>query len=178
MTRSKLAVAAAFGLLCAQPLMTQAASAQCGGMAMPGGGMGHSAMGMHGGGSPFLMLLRSASLTPAQQSQVQLILNSNKTQMQGLHQQLFTLHEQIAAKLLGPGAVTAGDLRPLIQQASRLEADLNHNMADTALAIRNILTPQQVKRLAEVHLKLHSLHMQIQKLMGASGQEMSEPDGN
>jgi RNA polymerase sigma-70 factor (ECF subfamily) len=119
------------------------ASAACG----MGGGFGHATMGsMHGGGSPFLMLLKSANLTPAQQSQVQLILNSDKAQLQGLHQQLFALHEQISAKLLGAGPVSAADLRPLIQQASRIEADLNQNMADTALAIRNILTPQQHAR--------------------------------
>jgi Spy/CpxP family protein refolding chaperone len=177
MTRSKLgiAVGAALTLLCAQPVM--AGPSIAGPMGM-GGGFGHGAMGMHGGGSPFLMLLKSANLTQAQQSQVQLILNSNKTQMEGLHQQLFGLHEQIAAKLLAPGAVSAADLRSLIQQASRIEADLNQNMADTALAIRNVLTPAQVKRLAEVHDKLHNLHKQVQQLMGTSGGEMGEPDKN
>jgi Spy/CpxP family protein refolding chaperone len=173
MIRSKLLIAAAFGLLAAFPLTVQTASAQ--GM---DGGFGHGAMaGMHGGGSPFLMLLKSANLTPAQQSQVQLILNSNKMQMMSQHQQLQTLHEQIAGKLLGPGTVTAADLKPLVQQASRIEASLNQSMADAALAIRNVLTPAQVSRLAEVHGKLHSLHTQIQSLMG-HGEGMSEDEGN
>jgi Spy/CpxP family protein refolding chaperone len=85
------------------------------------------------------------------------------------------LHEQLAAKLLAPGQVTASDLRPLVEQASKLEADLNQNMADTAIAIRGILTAEQIKRLAEVHQKLHSLHNQIQGLMG-SGRETNEPE--
>jgi Spy/CpxP family protein refolding chaperone len=160
------------GLLGAQPLLAGPSAAACG---MGGHG---AMMGMHGGGSPFLMLLKSANLTAAQQQQVQLILNSDKAKMQGMHQQLFALHEQISAKLFGAGSVTSADLKPLVQQASRLEADLNQNMADTALAIRNVLTPEQVKRLAEVHQKLHNLHTQIQGLMGGSGNDMGGPDDN
>jgi len=176
MTRSKfgVAAAAALGLLFAQPLLAGPSAAQ--GM---GHGFGHGAMmGMHGGGSPFLMLLKSANLTPAQQQQVQLILNSDRSRMQGIHQQLFALHEQISAKLFSAGTVTSADLKPLVQQASRLEADLNQNMADTAIAIRNVLTPDQVKHLAEVQQKLHTLHTQIQGLMGGSGPDMGGPDDN
>jgi Spy/CpxP family protein refolding chaperone len=167
--------AVTLGLLSA-PLMAGPSAAACG-MGM-GGGHGAMMMGMHGGGSPFMMLLKSANLTAAQQQQVQLILNSDKAKMQGLHQQLFALHEQISAKLFGAGAVTSADLKPLVQQASRLEADLNQNMADTALAIRNVLTPDQVKHLADVHQKLHSLHAQIQGLMGGSANDMGGSDDN
>jgi Spy/CpxP family protein refolding chaperone len=176
MVLNKFRVAAVtLGLLCA-PLMAGPTAAQ--GMGM-GHGMGHGVMmGMHGGGSPFLMLLKSANLTAAQQQQVQLILNSDKAKMQGLHQQLFALHEQISAKLFSAGAVTSADLKPLVQQASRLEADLNQNMADTAVAIRNILTPDQVKHLAEVQQKLHNLHSQIQGLMGGSANDMGGSDDN
>ena len=169
MNLNKFRVAAVtLGLLCA-PLMAGSSAAQ--GMDH---GFGHSGMGMHGGGSPFLMLLKSANLTPAQQQQVQLILNSNRGKMQAIHQQLFALHEQISAKLFSAGAVTSADLKPLVQQASRLEADLNQNMADTAVAIRNILTSDQVKHLAEVQQKLHSLHSQMQGLMGRSGSPESD----
>jgi Spy/CpxP family protein refolding chaperone len=175
MVRSKFRVATAVTLgLLAAPLLAAPSAAQGMGMAM-----GHGPMGMHGGGSPFMMLLKSASLTPAQQQQVRLILNSDHAKMQGLHQQLFTLHEQISSKLFSPGAVTAADLKPMVQQASRLEAELNQNMADTALAIRNVLTSDQVKHLAEVQQKLHSLHSQIQGLMGKPGNDMGgEPDGD
>ena len=174
MIMSKFRIAAVtFGLLCA-PLMATPSVAQGMGMGHGHGGM----MAMHGGGSPFLMLLKSANLTAGQQQQVQLILNSDRSKMEGIHKQLFTLHEQISGKLFSPGAVTSADLKPLVQQASRLEADLNQNMADTALAIRNVLTPDQVKRLAEVHQKLHSLHSQIQGLMGGSANDMGGSDDN
>lgn len=160
-----LAAAASLGLLCAQPSLAQSGPAPDTGM----GDLHHSALsGMHVSGALFQMLLRSANLTRAQQTQVQVILNANMAQMQGLHQQLQALHEQIAGKLLSPGAVSAADIRPLVQEATRLEGQLNQNMADTALAIRNVLTPEQIGRLAEMHHKLQNLHTQIQSLMGSS----------
>ena len=161
MIRNKLA-AAVFGLLVALPLTAQTGFAQ--GMH----GFGHGPMGgMHGGDSShFLMLLKSANLTPAQESQVHLILNSNRMQMRSLGQQLRSLHEKISDKLLGPGTVTASDLKPLVDKASHIEATLNQSMTDTALSIRNILTPAQIAKLAEVHAKLDSIHKQIQGIMG------------
>jgi Spy/CpxP family protein refolding chaperone len=172
MIRNKLA-AAALGLLVALPLTAQTGSAQ----GMHGFGDGPMA-GMHGGdGSRFLMLLKSANLTQAQESQIQLILNSNKMQMKSLRQQLMSLHEKISDKLLGPGTVTASDLKPLVDQATHLEGTLNQSMTDTALSIRNVLTPAQVTKLAEVHDKLHSIHKQIQGIMGHGG-DMPEDGDN
>jgi Spy/CpxP family protein refolding chaperone len=161
MLRNKLA-AAALGLLVALPV---AASAQ--GM----GGFSHGGMhgGMHGDSGHFLMMLKSANLTAAQQSQVQLILSTNRQQMQSLRQQLMSIHEKISDKLLGTGSVTSADLKPLVDKASHLEAALNQNMTDTALSVRNVLTPVQVAKLADVHAKLHNIHQQIQGIMGRGG---------
>ena len=64
--------------------------------------------------------------------------------MRSLGQQLRSLHGKISDKLLGPGTVTASDLKPLVDKASRIEATLNQSMTDTALSIRNILTPAQI----------------------------------
>jgi Spy/CpxP family protein refolding chaperone len=135
--------------------------------------VGHDMGGMHG--SPFMMLLRSADLTPAQQQQIQLILNSNKAQMESLHAQLQSVHEQFAAKLLSPGSVTAADLKPLVDQAARAEADLTANMASTAVAVRNVLTADQIKKLADVHRKLRSIHTQVRSLLG-SGENAGDTD--
>lgn len=170
MLRNKLA-AGAIGLLAALPFTMQTASAQ---------GMGgfHGGPGAHGGmhdGSRFLMLLRSANLTAAQEGQVHLILNNNRAQMQSIHQQLMSVHETISNKLLSPGTVTATDLKPLVDKASRLEAALNQNMTETAVAIRNVLTPAQVSKLAETHAKLESIHKQIKGIMGP-GPDMPPPD--
>jgi Spy/CpxP family protein refolding chaperone len=121
---------------------------------------------MHGGGAGLMILLRSANLTPAQESQVRQIVASSRPQMQTLHAQMEALHQQIADKLLTPGQVSAGDIRPLVQKMSGIEAKLTENMTATAIAIRNVLTPEQLKQLAQVHRKLRDLHTQVRRLMG------------
>lgn len=165
MIRYKFLAAAALGFLAALPMTTQAASAQS---------MGHMG-GMHGGHSQFLMLLHSANLTQAQQSQIHLILDSHKAQMRSLHQQLESLHSQISDKLLSSGSVSSADLKPLVDKASHIEATLNQSMTDTALSIRNVLTPDQLSHVAQVHDKLRSLHTQVQSLMGHGA---PQDDGN
>ncbi len=174
MSHKLVITALSAGLLCALPFAAPTTAA-ADPMAMAG--FGHHGMGgmegMHG--SPFLMLLSSANLTPAQQQQVQLILNSNKAQMESLHAQLQSIHEQFAAKLLGQGSVSPSDLKPLVDQAARAEAALTENMANTAVAVRNVLTAEQVKKLADMHRKLRSLHNQIRGLMG-SGNDMGNAD--
>jgi Spy/CpxP family protein refolding chaperone len=47
-------------------------------------------------------------------------------------------------------------------------------MIDTALAIRNVLTPEQINRLAQVHQQLSNLHQQIQNLMGREQNDTNE----
>ena len=167
MIRNKLA-AAALGLLVALPLAAPA-SAQ---------GMGaHHGMGMPGDGSQLIMILKSANLTPSQESQIHLILNSNREQMKSLRQQLMSLHEKISDRILGAGSVSASDLKPMVDEATRIEGTLNQNMTDTALAIRGVLTPAQIAKLADVHAKLHSIQKQLHGLMGHGG-EMQDDGGN
>ena len=139
---------------------------------------GHGGMGGHrgmgGGDSHFMMLLRSANLTSAQHAQVREILQSEGAQMKAVYQGMHAVHEQLAAKLLRPGALTAADLAPLEQKVAHYQEQIDRNMVDTALAIRNVLTPEQITRLAQVHQQLESLHAQIRNLMGPEGEESSE----
>ena len=137
-------------------------------------GMGHHMDAMGGGDSHFMMLLRSANLSPAQHAQVRQILKGEREQMRSVYEGVHAVHEQLAAKLLTPGAVTAADLAPLEQKASRYQQQIDRDMVDTALAIRNILTPEQIARLSQVHQQLQSLHQQIQNLMGPDADETSD----
>lgn len=161
-TATKLLLASTVGLLFAQPLSAQPSMSS-----MPAGheGMGH--MGMHGSGSSFMMLLKSANLTDAQRQQVRQILQSEHAQMKSVHQQFEAIHEQLADKLLSPGKVTAAEIAPLEQKAYRYQQQMDQGMVDTALAIRNVLTTDQLNHLAQVHKQLQSLHSQIQSIMGS-----------
>jgi Spy/CpxP family protein refolding chaperone len=153
MIRHKFLAAAAVSLMAALPL---AAQAQEGHMGPPRGG-DHS---------QFMMLLHSANLTQQQQSQIHTILDSQREKTRSMHQKLEALHEQISDKLLSAGAVSASDLKPLVDRASHIEAALNESRTETAVAIRNVLTADQLGHVAQVHAKLRSLHSQVQSLMG------------
>lgn len=168
MNASRLMLAATAAIFMTQPLHAQP------GMGMSAGheGMGHT--GMHGDPSHFMMLLKSANLTQAQHAQVQQILEADHAQMKPVMRQFHTLHEQIAARLLSAGPVTASDLAPLTRQAFRLQQQIDQNMVDTALAIRNVLTPEQLNRLAQVHQQLQNLHEQIRSLEGSQSEDSDE----
>jgi Spy/CpxP family protein refolding chaperone len=119
------------------------------------------------GPSPFMMLLGAAKLTPAQRTQVQQILQSKSADTDALMAQLHAVEEQISDRLLSPGPVNASDLAPLEKQATDIKQKMDQNMVDTSLAIRNVLTHDQLKRLVEVRKQLENLRAQIQTLMGA-----------
>jgi Spy/CpxP family protein refolding chaperone len=153
-------------LLCAQSPISGTAAAQ--GMGM-GYGMGSDMGGMHG--SHFMMLLHSANLSPGQQSQIRQILQASKEPMHALHQQAEALHEQIANKLLAPGRLSASDLKPLIEQQSRLQEQMDESMLETAVSIRGVLTPEQLSKVAQVHQQLQNLHNQMENLMGPQAGE-------
>jgi Spy/CpxP family protein refolding chaperone len=130
-----------------------------------------------GGDSHFMMLLRSANLTPQQHAQVRQILKNQKEQMKSVYAGSHAVHEQLAAKLLTPGNVTAADLAPLEQKAAKYQQQISRQMIETALAIRNVLTPEQIARLAQVHQQLQSLHEQIHNLIGSDSDEAGDqPD--
>lgn len=139
----------------------------------PHGAMGHHMGGMGGGDQHFMMLLRSANLSSAQHEQVRQILKSEQQQMKSVYAGFHAVHEQIAEKLFTPGGLTAADLAPLEQKAARYQQQVDRNMIETALAIRNVLTPEQLSRLSQVHQQLQSLHQQIRNLMGTDADEPS-----
>ena len=147
------------------------------GMSMSGhghGGMGHMG-GMGGGDAHFMMLLKSANLTSAQHAQVRQILKGEHQQMKSVFEGFHAVHEQIADKLFAPGTLTAADLAPLEQKAVRYQQQIDRNMIETALAIRNVLTPEQLSRLAQTHQQLQSLHQQIRNIVGSEADESSDP---
>ena len=65
-------------------------------------------------------------------------------------------------------------MAPLQQKAAQYKQQIGREMVDTALAIRNILTPEQIARLSQVHQQLQSLHEQIRNLMGPVADKSSD----
>jgi len=121
---------------------------------------------------PLLMGMQAAHLTADQQNQLNQILQSNRSQTAPLIQQLESVHEQIANKLLAPGTVSASDLAPLEEQAAQLDAQIQQKALDASLQIRAILTPDEVARMAQFHQKMSALQAQMKSLMNESSQQL------
>jgi protein CpxP len=137
-------------------------------------GRGHR---MHGGPMPppLMMTLRAANLTAPQKEQVHKILEASHAQAKPLFKKLHSIHEQIADKLLSEGKVSMSDLAPLQKEQTELRAQLDQQMMETALKVRAVLTPEQLKKMAEVSAKLKAIHKQIEALMGPPPADPSLP---
>src|SRR5580658_1820363 len=118
-------IAAGLAALVAAPMTARAFGG-------PGGGHGM------GGPPPMMMLLKTANLTTDQQASVHQIMETNKGQMKPLFQQLHSIDQQIAAKLLGTGSVSASDFTALEQQKEGVQQQIDQNMITTSIQIRNL----------------------------------------
>jgi hypothetical protein len=125
---------------------------------------------------PLLMGMQAAHLTAAQQKQVGQIFQSSRSQTAPLIQQLQSVHEQIANKLLAPGTISATDLAPLEDQAAKLDAQIQRQALSASVQIRSILTTDQIARMAQFHQKMSALQQQMKKLMNETpNQPVTEP---
>ena len=141
-------------------------------LAFGGGGPGGHGMG---GPPPMMMLLRTANLTAEQQTQVHQILQTGKGQIKPLFQQLHSIDEQIASKLLSPGSVSAYDFTALEQQKSQIQQQIDQTMINTSLQIRGLLSATQLSAVSQTNQKLESLHQQIESLMNQGGDNPPPP---
>jgi Spy/CpxP family protein refolding chaperone len=124
---------------------------------------------------PLMLGLQAAHLTADQQNHVDQILQSNRAQTAPLIEQLGTVHEQIADKLLAAGKITEADLLPLENQAAQLDAQIQQQALNASVQIRAILTPEQISRMAQFHQKMAALQTQMKNLMAEASGPGPEP---
>ena len=114
----------------------------------------------------FPILLRSANLTPDQQSQVRSILASRRTATQPIIQQLRQAQAELADKLAAPGQVQMADVQPQLQKISQLRQQLLQNSAQATLDIRQLLNPDQLAAAAQAKDRLRQLRSEMQQILG------------
>ena len=132
-----------------------------------GPGMGRM---MHGD-SPAMMLhmvLRQAGLTPDQQNKVRQIMEAEHQSLRALFTQLQAANNQLADKLFAPGTVQAADLTPQVQQTMQLRQQLMEQGVKTALAIRAVLTPEQLAKVAQTKDRIEKLQAEMQSLLAGA----------
>lgn len=119
-----------------------------------------------GGGMMLPMLLRGANLTADQKAQMKQIMANHRANFQNLFSQLRAAQDQISDKLLSPGAVRDTDLAPQTQQIAQLRNQLADEGLRVVLEIRNILTPDQLAKAAQLKTQMQSLRNQMRNLVG------------
>jgi Spy/CpxP family protein refolding chaperone len=124
--------------------------------------------GMMGDGTAMTLplLLRGANLTADQKAQVKQIMANHRATFRNLFSQLRTVQDQISSKLFSTGAVSESDVAPQLQQVTALRSQLAEEGLRVALEIRNILTPDQLNKAAQLKTQMQSLRNQMKDLVG------------
>jgi Spy/CpxP family protein refolding chaperone len=129
-------------------------------------------MGMMGpgrmlGDAPGMMLplvLKGIELTDAQEKQVRDIMTAHRATFRTLFSALQVAHQEVADKLFAPGEVQAEDLTTPMQRVAQLREQLMQEGLKVALAVRGILTPEQLAKAAEIKERMRALHAEMRGL--------------
>ncbi len=119
--------------------------------------------GFHGG-FHHDSLLEGVTLTDAQQTQVHALRKAGWQATKPIMQQLHAVQEQIDTALLASGTVTEANLAPLVQQKESLMQQLDAQHVSEQIAVRNLLTADQIAQASASHAKLEALHAQEMSL--------------
>jgi len=113
--------------------------------------------------SPFL--LKSANLSSDQLTTLKQIRSQYRDTFKTLFTQLKTANEALNAKLLSQGQVGAADVAPLMNSVEQVRQQMAQQRLNEALAVRNVLSSDQIAKIASVSAQLQSLHSQMRSLI-------------
>ena len=128
------------------------------GMGPPGpGGM----MMGDGPGMMFPLMLKKLDLTADQDTQVQNIMAAHREIFKALFTKLEAAHNEMANKFFTPGALGAADLTSQTQVVSQIREQLMNEGLKVALEVREVLTPEQLAKAAQLKAQMQALHAQM-----------------
>jgi len=126
--------------------------------------------GWHGGGWHGDGMLDGVTLTDSRKTQLHALMKTARQNGRPLHEQMRQVHEKIDALLFSTDSVTEAQLAPLVQQEASLMQQVEQQHIENELAIRNLLTPDQLSKAASTHTQLVALHQQERALHGHPGE--------
>jgi Spy/CpxP family protein refolding chaperone len=112
----------------------------------------------HHSGRLVKLLMRSTDLTPDQTAQAQQILSAQSAAAGDMHSQLRQAQSDLTNMLLGPQDVAADALSGQLARVATLKQQLAQHRAATVMAIRGILTPDQLAKAAAANDEMWSHH--------------------
>ena len=135
-----------------------------------GGGFGFHVIGE--GPAPMLPLfLHRAKLTPEQHAKVREILQGGREDLQNLMTRLEQANERLSAKLFAAADLDPADLRNDVDEVTSLRRQLMERGLKTTLAIRGVMTKEQLAKVAEAKARMDKLQGEMRNLVegGAGG---------
>ena len=117
-----------------------------------------------GGGGVLPLLLRSANLTPEQDTKIKEMVATRRAAMRTLMQQMRDAEDELAGKLLAPGTVQLADVQPQLQRIAQLRDQQLRESTQAALTIRALLTQEQIARVAQTNERVRQLQRELRQL--------------
>jgi periplasmic protein CpxP/Spy len=121
--------------------------------------------GFHGHGGGLGLFLHQLNLTDAQRTEIKTIFSQAHQSGKALHKQLWTDKAALRAKFLAPGVLQSSDLAPQVASIAGDEQKILEQRIQTSVAIRNVLTPEQLAQAAQLSSQLEALHQQMHNLL-------------
>lgn len=157
------------GLLIGVAISTESARAEPPGkfgLFRGGAPMMRPMMGFEGVGPILPMILRHADLTPEQHEKIREILSGDRETLRQLFERLERANQELSARLFGVNELTLGDLESQISEIGKARRGLLEQGVKTTLAIRSVLTPEQLTKVIELQQRIDRLQAEMQELMG------------
>ncbi|MDX2166090.1 MAG: periplasmic heavy metal sensor [Deltaproteobacteria bacterium] len=111
------------------------------------------------------LMLHATNLSPAQEEKIRTIMRADRERLRALFGQIDQANDALAAKLIGPAPVDAAGLAPEVERITALRTELLKQGLQSALAIRAVLTPEQLEQAARKRARMLALQKEMRELM-------------
>ncbi len=119
-----------------------------------------------GEGPPMMLplIFRSADLPPEQREKVKQIMKTDRAALHDLFRQLETANSQLADRLFAGGNVQPADLTTQVSHITDLRRQLMERGVKTALAIRAVLTPEQLSKVTALKARMDKVRSEMRDI--------------
>lgn len=126
---------------------------------------------------PMGMIFQGVKLSKEQRDKIHDIMSAARKEEKTNRDAMRAIHDQMATALLSPGKVTAESLQPILDKQAALEKTTKDAHVKTLLALRDVLTPEQLAKAKVRYTKIKSIKEQMKELrdMDAPSPEGAPP---
>lgn len=126
---------------------------------------------------PMGMIFQGVKLTKEQRDKIRGIMIAARQEERTNRDAMRAVHDQMATALLSPGKVTAESVQPILDKQTALEKTTKDAHVKTLLALRDVLTPEQLAKAKVRYTKIKSIKEQMKELrdMDAPSPEDAPP---